>query len=115
MTPSGTVHATAVHAALAAPASKAVTMNELGKLRPETISADDLKKMLPKNEKGSKVVFSMTDYAEDIIAHWKDLTGKVNLKSASTPFVPDGTLLADDWEEKGQLCAQSCSMCMKIL
>ena len=76
---------------------------------------EELEKLLPKNENGSRVVLNMTDYAEDILTHWKNITGKVDLKTASTPFVPDGTLLADDWEEKGQLCAQSCSMCMKIL
>ena len=39
----------------------------------------------------------------------------VKLKAASTPFCPDGSLLAVDDEEKGELSSAACSILMKAL
>ena len=62
-----------------------------------------------------KVSFGMTDYATDIVNHYKQMSGIKNLRKATTPFCPDGTLDPKDWESKGELSSQCCSATAKVL
>ena len=70
---------------------------------------------LPHTPNGAKITLDLHDYIDDVIAHYKQLSGKTSIRKAVTPFVPDGTLHPDDWDVKGELAANCTSCVMKSL
>ncbi|CAE7409673.1 GIP [Symbiodinium natans] len=58
--------------------------------------------------------YDMSDYCANACRLYEDLS-KRPLKPASTPFVPDGSILASDWESKGALASEASRVLMKTL
>jgi hypothetical protein len=61
------------------------------------------------------MVFNMSDYAAQCAELYVGLPGAKKLKHASTPFVPEGSLVASDDDEKGELAGNACRVLMKCL
>ena len=61
------------------------------------------------------LAFGMTDYIRSSCDLYESLPGSVKLKHASTPFVPDGSLSAEDDESRGALSENACRVLMKCL
>jgi hypothetical protein len=61
------------------------------------------------------IAFAMTDYVKSACELYESLPGAKALKAAPTPFVPDGGLLPDDDNVKGELSDNACKMLMKCL
>ena len=57
----------------------------------------------------------MRDFCDDIVKAYCSMTGEKDVKLASTPFPPDGSITTHDYESKGELNAHACSLVMKIL
>ncbi|CAE8719856.1 unnamed protein product [Polarella glacialis] len=57
----------------------------------------------------------MTDYIDQAVTKYTDLAGSSPLKKVPTPFLPDGSLLAEDDAELGELSADACGVLMKNL
>ena len=70
-----------------------------------------------RNTHGRSMIFDMRDYAADCVLKYCDLAKiqKSSLKQASTPFCPEGSLLAADDDVKGQLSGVACAILMKDL
>ena len=62
---------------------------------------------LPENKHGMKVSSVMTDYATDIVTHYKQMSGIKNLRKATTPFCPEGTLDPKEWESRVSFLASA--------
>ena len=56
----------------------------------------------------------MSEYAANACSLYEELSGK-SLKPASTPYVPEGSLLATDWDSKGALAGSAARVLMKTL
>ena len=67
------------------------------------------------NRFGKGVKFDMRDYCTDCCKHYTTLTGDANIKLASTPFPPDGSISKNDYESRGDLDKYACSLVMKCL
>ena len=61
------------------------------------------------------VTYSMSDYVQQSVEHYKTLSGIECIKNSSTPYVPDGSLHPDNDQDRGQLGDQAASILMKIL
>ena len=64
---------------------------------------------------GPALAFNMQDYVGQAVDKYQSVSGVTKLKHAPTPFVPDGSLLASDDEEAGELASAACSILMKDL
>ena len=67
-----------------------------------------------RNEEGTTVRCSLADFAKSSCEAYEALP-KQKLTKASTPYVPDGSLLDTDWETKGVLAENASRVLMKIL
>ena len=63
----------------------------------------------------TQVIFNMTNYIQQAVEHYISRTGVKNLKKASTPYCPPGSLLALNDDIKGELIDDACSILMKDL
>ncbi|CAE7545185.1 RE1 [Symbiodinium sp. CCMP2592] len=72
------------------------------------------KHLFEKTALGSKMRHNMSDYAANACSLYEELPGR-SLKPAATPFVPEGSLLATDWESKGALSPSASRILMKAL
>ena len=62
------------------------------------------------------ITFDMTDYARDTVRHYCKSAGKgAQIKTALTPFCPEGSLPEKDEEVKGGFIEPACSCLMKGL
>ena len=61
------------------------------------------------DEKGRTVTYDMCNYAKQTVEKYKNVTKLENLKHASTPFVPEGSLPEDGECERGELSSSCCS------
>ena len=61
------------------------------------------------------MVFNMLDYAKQCSELYGSIQGTKPLKAASTPFVPEGSLVAADDDTRGELAGNACSVLMKCL
>ena len=64
---------------------------------------------------GRYVTLDMCNYVESAVTHYKTLAGVDKLKTASTPFCPEGSLLPEGEEERGELGTHAASILMKVL
>ena len=67
-----------------------------------------------RNEEGTTIRCSLADFAKSECEAYEALA-KQKLAKASTPYVPDGSLLDTDWETKGVLAENASRILMKIL
>ena len=58
--------------------------------------------------------FDMSDFAKNACATYEELSG-CTLKSASTPYLPDGSLVDSDFDERGCMANDASKVLMKIL
>ena len=58
--------------------------------------------------------FEMTEFIDNACFMYEELSGR-KLKSAQTPYVPDGSLTDDDWDNRGSLSKEASRVLMKIL
>ena len=63
---------------------------------------------------GQALSFNMMEYLISTVDLYKDLTGVSKFRHASTPFVPEGSITAEDLEERGELDGPS-KVLMKAL
>ena len=61
------------------------------------------------------VRFDMTAYARQAVDMYTASTGVSKLRYASTPFCPEGSLVAADDEEEGEVSHAACAILMKML
>ena len=64
---------------------------------------------------GGTISYDMSDYASQSVEMYKKLTGVEKLREASTPFCPEGSLVACDDEVKGEVAPHACAIIMKQL
>ena len=64
---------------------------------------------------GGTISYDMSDYAEQSFEMYKKLTGVEKLREASTPFCPEGSLVACDDEVRGEVAPHACAIIMKQL
>ena len=57
--------------------------------------------------------FSVEDFAENVCKAYEELSG-CTLKTVSTPFLPEGSLVDSDFETHGQMARDASKMLMKI-
>ena len=70
----------------------------------------------PASMKNAKSVeFDMADYCKSAVQQYKDLAGISKLKHAPTPFLPEGSLVQADENERGQMAGSACKVLMKDL
>ena len=62
----------------------------------------------------TKMYHNMAEYSANACSLYEELSGRT-LKPASTPYVPEGSLLATDWESKGALAQSAARILMKTL
>ena len=67
-----------------------------------------------RNQNGTTMQFSMSDFAENACKAYEELSG-CKLKTASTPFHPDGSLVDSDFETRGHMASDASKVLMKIL
>ena len=56
----------------------------------------------------------MEDFAENACKAYDELSG-CTLKKASTPFLPEGSLVDSDFETRGQMAGDTSKILMKVL
>eukprot|EP00973_Karenia_brevis_P031471 4341521-Karenia_brevis.AAC.1 len=61
------------------------------------------------------MLFDMRDYCDDCLKLYTDLTGVDKYKHATTPFLSDSLISADDDKVKGELGVHACRCLMKAL
>ena len=61
------------------------------------------------------VQYDMSAYAAQTVEMYQKLTGNTKLRAASTPFVPEGSLVAADDELQGEVSPHACAIIMKML
>jgi hypothetical protein len=61
------------------------------------------------------LAFNMCDYAKQCCELYSSLPGAKPLKHAPTPFCPDGSLVVDDDDVRGELAGDACKALMKCL
>ena len=61
------------------------------------------------------LAFGMHDYAKSCCELYTSLPGAKPLKHAASPFLPDGSLIAEDDEVRGELSSNACKVLMKTL
>lgn len=61
------------------------------------------------------MVFDMSDYAQQTVDLYKSIAKVDKLKSATTPFIPEGSTSSADEEAKGELAPNACRILMKAL
>ena len=67
-----------------------------------------------RNEEGATIRCSLADFAKSSCEAYEALS-KQKLTKASTPYVPDGSLLDTDWETQGVLAENASRILMKVL
>jgi hypothetical protein len=61
------------------------------------------------------LAFNVQEYAQSSVDLYLSLPGSKPLRKASTPFLPEGALLASDDDSKGELAPVACKILMKLL
>ena len=61
------------------------------------------------------VVFGMEEYVKSACEMYEGISGSKKLKPAATPFVPEGSLLTEDDNARGELADEACKVLMKCL
>ena len=56
----------------------------------------------------------MTEFIDNACSMYEELGGR-KLKPASSPYVPEGSLTDDDWDNRGSLSKEASRVVMKIL
>jgi len=68
------------------------------------------------NVDGSEgIVFNMKEYVKSACDLYESLPGSRQLKSAPTPFLPEGSLVPEDDNVRGELAPNACKVLMKAL
>eukprot|EP00435_Cladocopium_sp_Y103_P014697 s1958_g3.t1 len=58
--------------------------------------------------------FEMTEFIDNACSMYEELSGR-KLKPAPSPYVPEGSLTDDDWDNRGTLCHEASRVLMKVL
>ena len=58
--------------------------------------------------------FEMTEFIENACSMYEELSGRT-LKPAPSPYVSEGSLTDDDWDERGTLSNEASKVLMKVL
>ena len=66
------------------------------------------------DERGTRMLFDVSDFAKNACASYENLSG-CTLKTSNAPFLPDGSLVTSDFEERGSMAADASKIIMKIL
>ena len=61
------------------------------------------------------VSYDMTDYAKQACDLYQSLPGSKPFRKAATPFCPEGSLLSEDDNSRGELAPNACRILMKTL
>ena len=67
-----------------------------------------------RNSSGTSMEFGMTEFVQSACASYEELSGCV-LKPATTPYVPEGSLVDSDFEVRGEMASDASKVLMKIL
>jgi hypothetical protein len=70
---------------------------------------------ITRTDSGGEVVYNMSEYAEQCVKMYSDLTGVTKFKRAATPFLPDGSFPPADDDETGEVATHACALVMKKL
>ena len=87
----------------------------LGREHPVSVSGALVSNQAASTVRLHTVAFEMSDYARSAVELYAQHTGIVKFKHATTPFVPDGSLVYADDDVVGDLAPHACSMLMKLL
>ena len=68
--------------------------------------------IIKRDENGASMKFDMSDFAKNACATYEELSG-CTLKSASTPYLPDGSLVDSDFDERGCMANDASKVLMK--
>ena len=60
------------------------------------------------------MLFEMTEFIENACSMYEELSGRT-LKPAPSPYVSEGSLTDDDWDERGALSNEASKVLMKVL
>ena len=74
-----------------------------------------VKHTLEDKTKIEALAFDMCDYAQQTVDLYKAITKSKKIKNASTPFLPEGSLLPQDEEVTGELAGNAAKILMKAL
>ena len=74
-----------------------------------------VKHTLEDKTKIEALAFDMCDYAQQTVDLYKAITKTEKVKNASTPFLPEGSLLPQDEEVTGELAGNAAKILMKAL
>ena len=74
-----------------------------------------VKHTLEDKTKIEALAFDMCDYAQQTVDLYKAITKTEKIKGASTPFLPEGSLLPQDEEVTGELAGNAAKILMKAL
>ena len=73
------------------------------------------RKHLFKRENGeTEVYFDMVDFISSACQMYENLSGKP-LKGAASPYLPEGSIPVNEWEERGALASDASKVLMKVL
>ena len=61
------------------------------------------------------IAFNVREYMKSAVEMYLKLSGAETIEGAPTPFLPKGSILPEEWEEKGQLEEHACAVLMKLL
>jgi len=80
-----------------------------------TSSSDSTKSIPNKPVPVPHMIFDMYDYSLQTVELYKSIAGVEKVKPAATPFVTEGSILAQDEESRGELAPHACKILMKAL
>ena len=69
---------------------------------------------ISRDKHGSTMQYDMTDFAENACKAYEELSG-CTLKKAATPYLPEGSLVDSDFEDRGQMAENASRVLVKIL
>ena len=73
------------------------------------------RKHLFKRENGeTEVYFDMVDFINSACQMYENLSG-MPLKGAASPYLPEGSIPVNEWEERGALASDASNVLMKVL
>ena len=67
-----------------------------------------------RNGDATACTFKMTEFIDNACSMYEELSGR-KLKPAPSPYVPEGSLTDDDWDNRGSLSKEASRVVMKIL
>ena len=70
--------------------------------------------LITRDEKGASMKLDMSDFAANACTAYEELSGCV-LKKATTPYLPEGSLVDSDFTVRGEMAQDASKVLMKIL